>query len=150
MRKKRGVSPVLATTILVGFAVVVTSIVMLFGGDLVEDLKEKQGANIERTLQCDSISFKVTGVDGNKITINNDGQEDIFAFLIRYQGTEAEAVDSHHKQTIPQGGTGTIVASGSPGIGDLEKVKIFAKSVAGSKGNVIWGTCSQTETTVKF
>ncbi|MDP3917198.1 MAG: hypothetical protein Q8Q42_02825 [Nanoarchaeota archaeon] len=150
MKTKRGVSPVLATTILIGFAVVVTSVVMLFGGDLIENVKEKQGANIERTLECDLLSFKVTGVDGNKIIVSNDGQEDIYAFFIRYQGSEAEAVDSHHKQTIVQGGTGTIIAANSPGIGDLEKVKIFAKSVAGSKGNAIWGTCGQTETTVKF
>ena len=146
---KRGVSPIVATVILVGFAVVITSIVMLFGGDLIEDLKEKSGTDIQNTLQCDSMSFKVTDlVQGNRIKLTNTGQQDINAFLIRYIGSDAESIDTHHKVTIKQGGIGEIIAAGSPGIGDLEKVKIFAKSAAGPKGNVIWGTCGNTETTV--
>ncbi len=149
--KKRGVSPLIATVILVGFAVVITSIAILFGGNLIEDLKEKQGITIEKTLECDSMSFKVTDlVQGNRIKVTNTGQQDINAFLIRYIGSDAESVDSHHKVTIKQGGIGEIIAAGSPGIGDLEKVKIFAKSAAGPKGNVIWGTCGNTETTVNI
>jgi hypothetical protein len=138
---KKGVSPVIATTILIGFAVVVTSIVMLFGGDLLEDIQKKQGITMEQTLQCDSMHFKVTNIlQGNRLQITNDGKVDINAFLI----------EPHHKVHIPQGGVGEIIISGAPGIGEIKSAKIFAKSAAGPKGKAIWGTCGQTETTVKL
>lgn len=149
IKNKRGISPLIATAILVGFAVVVTSIVMLFGGNLIEDIQQKQGITMEKSLQCDAMSFKVTNVlQGNRIQVTNDGNQDINAFLVRYIGTEAESIDSHHKVSIPRGGIGEVIAAGSPGIGTLKKVKIYAKSAAGSKGNLIWGTCGNTETTV--
>jgi len=151
MKNKKGVSPLIATTILIGFAVVVTSIVMIFGGNLVEDIQQKQGANIESSIQCDAMSFKVTEIlQGNRIQISNDGGVDINAFLIRYIGSESESIDSHHKASIKQGGIGEIIAAGSPGIGALEKVKIYAKSSVGSKSNVVWATCGNTETTVNL
>jgi FlaG/FlaF family flagellin (archaellin) len=147
---KKGVSPVIATTILIGFAVVVTSIVMLFGGDLLEDIQKKQGITMEQTLQCDSMHFKVTNIlQGNRLQITNDGKADINAFLIRYIG-DAESIEPHHKVHIPQGGVGEIIISGAPGIGEIKSAKIFAKSAAGPKGKAIWGTCGQTETTVKL
>ena len=150
-KNKKGVSPIVATTILVGFAVVVTSIVMLFGGELIEDIQQKQGINLEKSLECDSISFKVTNLlQGTRIQVSNNGKQDINAFLVRYIGSEAESIDSHHKVSIKQGGVGEIIAVGSPGIGDLEKVKLYAKSAAGPKGNVIWGTCGNTEATVNL
>ena len=149
--KKKGVSPVVATTLLVGLTVAITAIVFLFGGEISEELQQKQGINIEKQLQCDSISFRATDISqGNRIQISNDGTEDIYAFLLRLNGQDGEGIDAHHKVYVPQGGVGEIIAAGSAGIGCLESVKIFAKSVAGPKGNVIWGTCSQTETTVKF
>jgi len=148
---KKGVSPVIATTILIGFAVVVTSIVMLFGGDLIEDIQQKQGVTIEQTLQCDSMHFKVNDIlQGNRLQISNDGKEDIDAFLIRYIGEDGESIEPHHKVHIPQGGIGEIIISGAPGVGEIKSAKIFAKSAAGPKGKAIWGTCSQTETTVKL
>lgn len=147
-KNKRGVSPLIATTILIGFTVAVTSVVLLFGGDIIEDVKEKQSINLETTLQCDAMGFKVEGMSGGRIQISNTGQEDIYAFLIRYIGSDAESIDSHHRASVPQGGIGEIIVSSGPGIGVLEKVKIYAKSAAGPKGNVIWGTCGQTETTV--
>lgn len=146
--KRKGVSPIIATTVLIGFTIAVTSIVLLFGGDILEDVQKKQGINLEKTLQCDSMSFKVMGMSNGKIQISNDGNEDIHAFLIRYIGKDAESIDSHHRVSIPQGGIGEIILSGGPGIGELEKTKIYAKSAAGPKGNVIWGTCGETETTV--
>ncbi len=150
-KNKRGVSPLVTTVILVGFAVVVTSIVMLFGGELIEDIQQKQGINLEKSLECDAISFKVTNLlQGNRIQVSNNGNQDINAFLVRYIGSEAESIDSHHKVSIKEGGVGEIIAVGSPGIGNLEKVKLYAKSVAGPKGNVIWGTCGNTETTVNL
>lgn len=148
LKKRKGVSPIVATTVLIGFTIAVTSIVLLFGGNILEDVQKKQGINLERTLQCDAMHFKVTGMSGGRIQVTNDGNEDIHAFLVRYMGSDAESIDSHHRVSIPQGGIGEIILSGGPGIGVLEKTKIYAKSAAGPKGNIIWGTCGDTETTV--
>jgi len=148
MQRKKGVSPLIATTLLVGFAVAVTTVVMMFGGDLLEDLQMKQGKNLEKTLQCEAMSFKVDNVVGNTIHITNNGQEDIHAFFIRYQGSTADSFESHYRIDVPVGGVGQIIAAPGGGVGTLEKAKVFAKSVAGPKGNVIWGTCGSTETTV--
>ena len=148
INKRRGVSPIVATTVLIGFTIAVTSIVLLFGGDILEDVQHKQGINLERTLQCDAMHFKVMGMSGGKIQVSNDGNEDIHAFLVRYMGSDAESIDSHHRVSIAQGGIGEIILSGGPGIGTLKKTKLYAKSAAGPKGNIIWGTCGDTETTV--
>ena len=149
--KKKGVSPVVATTTLIGLTVAITAIVLLFGGEISEELQQKQGINIEKQLQCDAISFKATDISqGNRIQVSNDGEEDIYAFLLRLKGEDGEGIDAHHKVYVPQGGIGEIIAAGSAGLGCLDSVKIFANSVAGPNGNVIWGTCPQTETTVKL
>ncbi len=51
--KKKGVSPVVATTTLIGLTVAITAIVLLFGGEISEELQQKQGINIEKQTQIE-------------------------------------------------------------------------------------------------
>ena len=150
MLNKRGVSPLIATSILIGFAVVITTIVILFGGELIEEIQQKQGKTLTKTIQCDNMHFKVTDIINDDIWLLNDETEDIHAFMLRYKGDNAEYINSHLKTTIPAGGSGKITAATPPGIGELKTLTIFAKSVAGPEGSIIWGTCGSTETSVNF
>jgi hypothetical protein len=147
---KKGVSPLIATTILVGFAVVITTGIFFFGTDILEDIKEKQGATAEISFKCTGMHFKVANVQpGDQIVVDNDGQEEIKAFMLRlFDGNNNIAVDNHHKISILPGSRGTIQVVPPPGFGEVSKVKVFAKSYSGPTGKTIWGVCSDTETTV--
>tara|TARA_Y100000310_G_scaffold337122_1_gene423361 strand:- start:3305 stop:3775 length:471 start_codon:yes stop_codon:yes gene_type:complete len=148
--EKKGVSPLIATAILIGFAVVITSIVMMFGTDLIKDIQQKQGAKADLSLGCTRTSFEVLNVQGTSITVRNIGNEDIHAFFIRGRGSDGtEAIIPHYKVVaIKNGGTVNIDAVfPGGGINNLKDVKIFAKNNAGPKGKAIWMVCPETELT---
>jgi hypothetical protein len=146
---KKGVSPLIATTILVGFAVVITTSIFFFGTDILEDIKEKQGATAQISFKCTGMHFKVADVQNTQIVVDNDGQEEIKAFMLRlFDNDNNIAVDNHHKISLTPGSRGTIQVIPPPGFGELSKVKVFAKSYSGPTGKTIWGVCSDTEATV--
>lgn len=148
---KKGVSPLIATTVLVGFAVAITTVIFFFGTDILEDIKQKQGATADISMKCTGMHFKVTEAEGQTIALDNDGQEEIKAFMLRIMGAGGViAVDNHHKISIQPGSRGKILVNPPPGFPQVEKVKIFAKSYSGPSGKTIWGVCSDTETTVKL
>jgi len=148
---KKGVSPLVATTVLVGFAVAITTVIFFFGTDVLEDIKQKQGATADIGMKCTGMHFKVTEAQGQTIALDNDGQQEIKAFMLRIIDEDgAIAVDNHHKISVQPGGRGKILVNPPPGFNRIDKVKIFAKSYSGPSGKTIWGVCSDTETTVKL
>ncbi|MDO8628397.1 MAG: hypothetical protein Q7R56_01425 [Nanoarchaeota archaeon] len=84
--RKRGITPLIATVILLGFAIAIIIIVILFTTDYVKDLQEKQGAIAQSRLECATdISFSINNAEpsGASITITLENlKEFIDAFYI--------------------------------------------------------------------
>ena len=101
MMNKKGISPLIATVLLIGFAVALAAVVMTWGLDFIKTTAETTEEQTKYTLICASdLSFSISGVDqttvgSESITIDNRGQVDIVSVLFRIYGpTGVDVVDS--------------------------------------------------------
>lgn len=84
---KKGVSPLIATVLLIGFTVAIVSLVVMWGKGYTEEKAEKQGALSEAQLSCENIDFTVTAASWNGgrliLQIKNRAATSIDAFVFR-------------------------------------------------------------------
>ena len=109
---KRGLSPLIATVLLVGFSVAIVALVIVWGTNYVKEVQEKEGGIAEGKLNC------ATDVEINILNVEKiaDGQLDIsvanvkntvdgFVFRVNgNKGTDIVAVNTK----IESAGTQTI------------------------------------------
>jgi len=67
-KKKRGVSPLIATILIIGFTIVLAVLIMTWGSSFVKTLTEKQSKTSNLGLECSKLQFKI-----DEIKIVNDG-----------------------------------------------------------------------------
>tara|TARA_Y100000310_G_C20659472_1_gene803876 strand:+ start:1205 stop:1672 length:468 start_codon:yes stop_codon:yes gene_type:complete len=136
-KNKRGVQPVIATALLVGFAVTVTAVVMMFGTDYVENIQRKQGVSAQLDLDCTNVKFEVTSVTSAEISLQNSGSRDIDAFFLKYLSGN-EVTQNHFPLHVPVGGYAKLPSSpvGGGASGEIIKVQIVAKIKGGDPGKV--------------
>jgi flagellin-like protein len=77
---KRGLSPVIATVLLVLIVIILGSIIFVAFRGLTKEAVQKFGQNIELT--CGDVNFNAE-MDGNTITISNQGNVAIYDFQIK-------------------------------------------------------------------
>jgi len=79
--KRKGVSPVIATVLLIGMVVVLGLIIFLWMRSLAQETITKlEGENIE--LACDKVQFDVSKA-GDQLVISNNGNVPIFDVSVR-------------------------------------------------------------------
>lgn len=93
-RGKKGISPLIATVILIGFVVAIAAVVMLWGRGIVEETAEKQGEISQAKLACQDVDFKITLI-GGVYHFENTGSETIDSFVIRTIGGEAKPIQAN-------------------------------------------------------
>ena len=123
--KKRGVSPIIATVLLIAIVVILAVIIFLWAKGFVGERAEKFGSAIE--LSCDDTNFEVglsqTGCDGNyRLDILNKGNVPLYGFIVKEKGSADVKV-----KTIVQTET---VTTGSSATFCLEGVTSFADNQA--------------------
>ncbi|MBT3865490.1 hypothetical protein HOF78_00105 [Candidatus Woesearchaeota archaeon] len=101
MRKnKKGISPLIATVLLIGFAVALAAVVMTWGLDFIKNTAEATESQTQNTLICASdLSFTISDVistgSDRSITVDNRGQVDIKSIIFRIYGDSGvDTVDS--------------------------------------------------------
>tara|TARA_Y100000310_G_scaffold269523_1_gene282748 strand:+ start:3036 stop:3536 length:501 start_codon:yes stop_codon:yes gene_type:complete len=100
MMNKKGISPLIATVLLIGFAVALAAVVMTWGLDFIRTTAETTEEQTKYTLICASdLSFSISGVDQNtgseSITIDNRGQVDIVSLIFRiYSSSGVDTLDT--------------------------------------------------------
>ncbi|MFH1290896.1 MAG: archaellin/type IV pilin N-terminal domain-containing protein [Nanoarchaeota archaeon] len=97
--KKRGLSPVIATTLLVSVALVLAVIIFMWARSFVEESIEKDGQHIE--LVCEDVFF-VAEARAGQLFIQNTANVPIYAIEMRIKG-EGEIAEIE----LPEGG-GTV------------------------------------------
>lgn len=96
MNKKRGLSPVIATVLLVGITVVIGLIIFMWFRGLTQEAVVKFDQNVQ--LVCNDVEFQASYTSPNLLISN--GNIPIFSLLIRiskagsYQTTEITEIDS--------------------------------------------------------
>ncbi len=98
-RMKKGVSPLIATILLVGFTVSIVTLTILWSSGYVEERAQKEEKLAESKLGCEEVKFTVNDAyqsgDELYLTIENKASMELDAFIIRIYGDtgEVEAVD---------------------------------------------------------
>lgn len=80
--KKRGLSPVIATVLLVALALVLALIIFLWARTFIGELVEKSGSRIENS--CEAVDFLAEAFESDgSISIENTGSIPLFGMEIR-------------------------------------------------------------------
>jgi flagellin-like protein len=77
---KRGLSPVVASALMIALVIVLALIIFLWARGFVSEQIEKFGMPVEK--HCESLKFNVERI-GDALEIRNDGDVDIFSFDIK-------------------------------------------------------------------
>jgi flagellin-like protein len=119
MKAKRGLSPVIATMLLIALALILAAIIYFWAKSFIGEGITKQNVAIE-TL-CDDVSFDAQATASpSEITIQNLGTIPIYGVEIRKQETgEVTLVDTiENQKTIIAGQSATFSISGSGIVAD--------------------------------
>ena len=94
---KKGISPLIASVLLIGFVVAVGSIVIFWGRGFIKEKAAKEGALSQKQLECENVIWEIKDVQrtGRIIKIENKGNKQIDGFIMRVVegGTGAEKVN---------------------------------------------------------
>ncbi len=80
-KRKRGLSPVIATVLLISIALVLAIIIFIWAKTFVSERVEKFGEPIENS--CDKVVFEVEAIEGDGIYILNKGNVALYGIEIR-------------------------------------------------------------------
>ena len=101
---KKGISPLIATVLLVSFVVILSGVVMFWGRQYVTELMEKRGEVSVAKLECESVDIEIISAGSGSITIRNAGPVKLAGFMLRWSGGKAcevnEIVNSYEDETI--------------------------------------------------
>ncbi len=84
---KKGISPLIATVLLIGFTVALAAVVITWGSGFVQRITTGTEDRTTRTVTCTSdVNFEITKVDCNTkaVTITNTGDFPILGFTFRF------------------------------------------------------------------
>ncbi len=132
IRGKRGISPLLATVLLIGFTVALVGLLILWGRSYVEERAEKEGALAEAKTECLNIKFSVVDTDASAypsaitVTLKNEGNKKIDGFIFRIEGDAGGPAFEHTKSIAGLSTETYSIATGqkSSEIGDITDGKI--------------------------
>jgi len=126
--KKRAISPVVTSLLLIGLVIVITSVIFLWFRGIVEEGVTKFGKNIK--LVCEDVEFEASYSSSGMISIVNIGNIPLYRLNIRYgSGGNFQTKDLKDiaagwpDKGLNQGGT----FSGSIGnvVGNSEKITVL-------------------------
>jgi flagellin-like protein len=130
--KKRGLSPVIATVLLIAIAIVIAVIIFLWARSFVGEQTQKFGEPIDRS--CAEIDFDAEVVDSNPdvIDVINRGNVPLYGVKLRKKGSGTiEDVGAGELEGVIQvGETGQIDVRGGSGVSEGDEVIVVP---------MIWG-----------
>ncbi|MBX4211887.1 hypothetical protein KW787_00315 [Candidatus Pacearchaeota archaeon] len=121
--EKRGLSPVIATVMLIALALIIALIIFLWAKNFIKEVPQKFGEPVDRACAQVSIDAEITGDIERKISLINRGNVPVYGVEIR----KKDAVEGSIKNiatlptTIKNGETGeaTIAGDGSDVSGEV-------------------------------
>lgn len=144
--KKKGISPLIATVLLVGFTVALVVLIILWGRSYTEEQAAKQGALSKAKLKCQQIGFSIpTQPSSSGLTLKNIKSVQIDDFIFRELSSSGSAKLINPKTTpvvLSGNGQTTVTFSTTP-----KKVEIIPRILAGGSTYV---PCSAQSKKVNF
>jgi len=95
---KKGISPLIATVLLIGFVVAIMVLVFLWGKNYIEELAQKRGLLAEKEQQCTQVKLEVlracwSGRTVSELVIRNNANLPIHKFVFTAVGSEGQPVE---------------------------------------------------------
>ncbi len=102
---KKGISPLIATVLIVGLTIAMATAVMFWGRNLVESFQKDSELTAATQLACSqSVGLKVKTLcyDGTniKISLENTNQQEISGFNLRLRGSNSDQIAHEPPNTI--------------------------------------------------
>ena len=107
--EKRGVTPVIATVLLITIAIVLAFIIFIWARGFVSEKSEKFGEPVENS--CANVEFSIDAVfDDNKIYVTNEGNVPIYGLEIRKKSSGSiEKTNGIFGETLAKGESGDAI-----------------------------------------
>ncbi len=90
--KKKGISPLVATVLLIGLVIAIALLIILWGKNYIEELAEKRGILAEKQQQCQNVDITAVKAErvGGTITVvlKNKRETTVNKFVFRITGSE--------------------------------------------------------------
>ncbi|MBS3167339.1 hypothetical protein J4403_03990 [Candidatus Woesearchaeota archaeon] len=102
---KKGVSPLIATILLIAFTIAIGGTIFTFMRSTTEKAIDSTQEGLITSVECDKVAMDLKKADTNLI-ITNDGEIDIIGFHYRKNGAAAEDYTTH---LIPAFGAYTLL-----------------------------------------
>lgn len=102
--KKKGISPLIATVLIIGLTIALAAIIMNWGTDLVDIITGQQQQIFDKQQKCQvELNFKIESIDctANTVTVDNKGSTTIKALRIRLFNSTDVAVANLDSTTHP-------------------------------------------------
>ena len=155
MRDKKGISPLIATVLVIGFTIVLAALVLTWGQDLFKDMQDDaaEGATLSKcTYLLTGVSLKsatyASGVATLVIDNNNANNIDLVETNLKvYYGGEGAASVCEGAGAVPAGNankvTCTITGDNIPADGDVSQIGAYAYIVTSEEedGSTKSGKC---------
>lgn len=105
MQDKRGISPIIATTILISLVVTLSVIVWIFLGGFIKELVTKQERTVETICIEDvAIEAEIGELLQSRLIVTNEGNVPLAGVAVQITGTSnGERVSQKHVYTCPSG-----------------------------------------------
>ncbi len=149
VKAKRGISPLIATVLLIGFTIAVILLVMLWGKNYIEELAAKKGALAEKQQECQNVEIGVRSASmeaGQNMVaiIENKKDKAVDKFIFKgLTDDNSEIVESFDKL----GGLEIKEYQARFGMNGINKVSIIPSLKAGKNKYV---ACTDKYVTVKL
>ncbi len=117
MRNKKGISPLIATVLLIAFAVALGAVVMNWGRAYVEDTARDTGVTSDTRIACSqNVAVQLVHVGGSpricyndddqhvEITLQNRGSMDLEGFVFNILGTQGSGESYDYNVTLSRSG----------------------------------------------
>ena len=98
---KKGISPLIATVLLIGFVIAIILIVLLWGKNYIEELAQKRGALAEKQQECTKVDLTIAKACWRgttaEVAIRNKASIPVHKFVFRAVGKVGEPVEKNEK-----------------------------------------------------
>ncbi|MEW6063095.1 MAG: archaellin/type IV pilin N-terminal domain-containing protein [Nanoarchaeota archaeon] len=118
MKNKRGISPLIATVLLIGFTIVLAALIMQWGSSLLKEQTETTGTTSKAQIACstevdftvDSVIIDSSDATGKtiKVTITNNRDRPLVDFITRVKHTAGGTTDVDQSVSDLPGGLGAF------------------------------------------
>ncbi|MBU1246072.1 MAG: LamG-like jellyroll fold domain-containing protein [Nanoarchaeota archaeon] len=132
--KKRGISPLIATVLLIGFAIVLAALVFRWGGDFLKGQTEEGTKDIETVGPLMGVRVSLEEVkifddiyNRPKVLVKNDGKTSLDGFVVRIYG-ENEVSIQHIDQPLDAFSSKWFDIDVEGDIGAFTKVEVLPKA----------------------